>query len=371
MSTFFTKMTQIMKKQYNIQSSSYINGISGIRSFIQRNPQLWMEKDVKINFQKNGRKILFTMTNESTKIETKRKLIFNVSLLLKEMNLDKLHLVYIKKYNNYLFELKQRRMTSLPINFKEQKCLQMSLAEMRKKNIDITELDQYTLLYNLLVFIDETPRLDYRTLIYDPTSEHNNYITQDLDMIIINNYKTSKTYGKWTIPITNPELRSYLQEYIIFKKSKSNDKFFSNQNNNYFPSNKFSEFVQQSFFRKINVKMNINCLRKVKQRDLFHHNPKKLHMSIGEQRSFIIQHFRHSLSTASEYYYKKIDLDNNNNNKFVAKDDMEIHKISRKNHIVTNHKNLLQFKEELHELMKNFNVNHMQVRKILNIDIFI
>ena len=69
-----------------------------------------------------------------------------------------------------------------------------------------------------------------------------------------------------------------LQMWRHSSKMKSDDYFFLNKNNKIYPSTKFSQFTQNVFKIKVGKKININCLRKIKESAIFLQNKKIFRM---------------------------------------------------------------------------------------------
>ena len=103
-----------------------------------------------------------------------------------------------------------------------------------KKNI--TEKDYETLLKNLVISLYTylpPRRNEYQSLLLTPTEkeldENKNYYVIDEHKIILNNYKTSKKYGKQEIEIPDDlkdAVRNYLQFHTLYSSNKKKKKQF-------------------------------------------------------------------------------------------------------------------------------------------------
>ena len=461
MSDFLLFTKKFLAEKYDVNSSSFKTSYSITKSFINRHLDLFEPKSKKKQnankdenldankdeysknsdnistkstqtFLKNASKILKIIEDSNASDETKRKLLLFFALLLKKLNEHDLHVKYLKTYRKIKYNIIDERKSSVPRGYKEIQCLGVSLQKLRNVPININELDAKTLLYNLLVYIDETPRLDYRSLIYNPSTSnkqssinHLNYMKNYKDksgndcniMIVLNDYKTYKKYGTWTIKINHTKLCEYINKYINHHKLKANEYIFLNANHKPFTSNKFSEFVQNIFKKKVGIKISINCLRILKENQLFHQNPQTLNWSLKEKEKWVVQYFRHSLATSRLYYQRIKHNDSNNNTPKHTQNDTEIsgltktksfhkkkhHKKHNKKHYRENkslsstsaHNNndenggnsesitesikqhkykankMISFTNELNELMQKYNVGKPQVRKLISKEVLI
>lgn len=328
MSDFLAFAKEFLAEKYNVHSSSFRTSYSITRSFVNSNAELFDDTNSStlkpyVKFIDNAPKILHIIETSKSSQETKRKLLLFFALLLKKLNEEKLHVQYLKLYRKIKYNIIDQRKTNVPRGYKEIQCLDISLRKLRNQPINHKKLDAKTLLYNLLIYIDETPRLDYRTLKYNPSTSNSNngnylkYSTRKNSdcnvMIVLNDYKTSRKYGTWTIKIKHNQLCEYINKYIKHNNLKSNQHIFLNANHKPFSSNKFSEFVQNVFKGKLGVKISINCLRIMKENQLFHQNPDTLNWSLKEKEDWVVNHFRHSLAT-SRLYYQRINSNGGNTN---------------------------------------------------------
>lgn len=333
-------------------ASTYVMGMPILRSLFKSNPQIKTTKD----FDVYAKELLESISKSTKSLETKRKLLFLLALLFQELKLEHYKKLYLGKYKHYKKKILDDRKKNEPRSIKELQCLKFDLGDLRRKPINLLSLNQKSLIYYLLIFIDETPRLDYRSLVYNPTINIDtlNYLkfTSQEQYIMLNNYKTRKKYGPWKIPIVHPPLLNYLQQYIKKHQLQSNQHIFLNSKKNLYPSNKFSEFVQQSFLKQTGRRMNINCIRMLKERYLFHQNPKTLHMSLDEREKFVEKYFTHSYGTAMLYYHR---IDKN-------KEEKKPTLISQKNPI----DRFQEFQQKLNNLMKEYSITNTQAHKLFS-----
>lgn len=257
--------------------------------------------------------------NENDKAPASKKHTFYLLSIVFKKNA----VAHKKFYSNYVRirdNIKAEVEKNLPINAKEEQCLSVTLKQLRKKKINHDDLTQKTLLYNLLVFSDYTPRLDYYILKWNPENKEGNYMYLDNKTIrvVINKYKTSKAYHEWKFSLKGT-LNKYVKNYVKWKKIKPDDFLFLNRSKKPFPSNKFSEHIQSTFKQKIGHKININCLRKIKEIHLFHRNKKTWGMSYKEKNDYVVEHSRHNLKTSELYYNKLLKKEQRKNVKIKVK----------------------------------------------------
>lgn len=378
MSNFIAYAREFLAQKYNTNSPSFKTSYSITKSFINKHKKLFESKsktdEPYTNFKNNALEVLSIIQSSKLSKETKRKLLLFFALLLKNLEEKELYVKYFQLYSKLKYDLISERRKNMPRGYKEVQCLGVSLAELRKKPIDMNDFDPQTLLYNLLVFLDETPRLEYRFLIYNGSKTGSNgsktgsneskigsnesktdsnasktgsnesktggngsktgsnkvkngksnakngknnaknkdeigdnYLQKQSNssnyVMILNNYKTYNTYGPWHIEIQNAKLCQYINKYIQnHKELRPGSYVFVNTVGKPFSSNKFSEYVQSTFLNKTDTKISINCLRLLKENQLFHHNPAILKMSLEDKDNWLIQHFRHSFATATLYY---------------------------------------------------------------------
>ena len=340
-----------LQKKYKNNISSFKTAFSVVSSFLRQNPNL---KDLS----KDGEKILSAILNSKKSKETKRILLHIFAYLLERVsNNKKVHRKFIHAYTQIKSEIIEERKNNKPRSVKEAECLNISLNNLREKGIDMNVFTQKELLYNLLIFIDETPRLEWRMLVYNPKTDisQKNYIVclEGRCQIILNKYKTSKTYGRWVIEIKD-NMKQYLYKYIKQMNIVPNKYFFLNKRNKPYPSNKFSEHIQRMFKEKTGSPISINCLRKIKENALFHQNKKILNMSLKEREDYVKQHFRHSLQSSLLYYNRiKINPENNDN------------KYKYKEVVSSSENNVFKFMNELDKLTNSYGISKEQLKKLL------
>lgn len=288
---------------------SYKQNLSNFRSFINVNYDLFENFELNDFCSKNYKDICNRIINSPKKAATKKKTLYILFLLCKHLgNDEKSQVHFIQNYSRIKRNMKKEREKNQPVNIKEANNLNITLNDLRSLGIQ-SKFNQKDLLYNLLIFIDETPRLEYRTLIYESNPNkllnNNNYLifNDNKFMLVIDNYKTRKTYGTWYINIHNGLLHEYILQYIQHHNLIPGQSLFPNYKNNIRPSNKFSEFLQRTFKDKIGKLININSLRKIKESSLYH-NINKNNWSIENKKKFVQKYFKHSLATADLYYHK-------------------------------------------------------------------
>ncbi len=289
---------------YHDNKTSFKKTFSTVNAFLNRNGDLLLHRDSAQLFKK---------VKESTvSKETKRKVLYNLALLLLILKERKMHAKYMAEYRRLKSSIIRDRKANIIRKPEKEGCLQVSVLKERKKAIDMDDLTPHALIFNLLIYIDPTPRLEYRSLIFSPTSDldKKNYLSKIRGTwtIVLNNYKTVKYYKRWTIVIKSDRLQRYINKYVKTNKLSANDHIFLNAVGKEYPHNKFSEFIKRAFFNKTGIDVTINCLRKIKEVELFHRNPMTLTMSLKEKEDFVKNNFRHSLRT-SMLYYNRIDKD--------------------------------------------------------------
>lgn len=292
----------LVKKLYkNLKNNTYKTAISSMRAFFKRNQDIDSLDDYNL--------IIERVMNHKSKNQTKIKQLYILGSIYSELQNNEgkkaIHKVYTKlnkDLNNLLKKNKYK-------NDKEKECITHNLKDLRTK-LDYNNLDQKNILFSIYVSLDYTPRLELCNLIYLSSHKINkdhyndsNYIffnNNDNCFIVLNDYKTSDSYGPWIIPVEG-KLKELIKKYI--KSNKNNtDYIFLNSKKKPFPSNKFSEFFQKAFKEKLGNKITLNCLRKIKENDLFHQNNAILNMSVEEKEKFLVKYFRHSIKTAELFY---------------------------------------------------------------------
>ena len=398
---------QFMKQQissvYDQSSCSFKTMQSILGKFIRTNLS---DIETVDDFIENVDNVMKIIKSSHKSKETKRKIVYFLALACKQLKLKEAQMNYFEYYKQLKKEIIETRTENDSINKKEAECLKFSLEKLRKRELE-QKTDQSSLLYNLLIFLDETPRLEFRTLVFHPIppiKQDVNYLEKVNDgyQIVLNKYKTSRTYGQWIIPIRRSQPNSftddlieYIKKYIAQNQTKRNELIFYNRNNKEYPSNKFSEFVQSTFSDKINAKLNINCIRKLKINALFHQNPKILKMSLKEQKDWVIKHFKHSLPN-SMLYYKRVPekngdetneegfnhhLQSNQSNvdnmfQYYPNESMDdrINKIALNaaaKESALNSDRLYKFRSKLYHLMNQYDVKASEVQRIVGKEILI
>ena len=272
-------------------------------------------------FQQNTSKLLSTLRSSKRSKETKRKLAYFFALASKNLKDTPSQKQYVDMYVQYKVEIVKDREKNTAINDKEMRILRkVSLKDLRSKDIRLDDLTQDALLYNLLVYMDETPRLEYRLLMFlnkEPKPQvqkkRNFLVYSDVGPkceLLLGNYKTYSKYGLWRIDIAKkyPELTGYIGKYINAHRLSPYDVIFLNVRKRPYPSNKFSEYVQRMFENRLGLKISMNIFRKIKVNALFHQNPKILQMPLEKQKKWVEQHFRHSLGNSMLYYKRVSEL---------------------------------------------------------------
>ena len=232
------------------------------------------------DIKKNPKILLNKIKNLKLSDETKKKYISLMLYVFADYNLNDHYDLYMIEY----IRLKEK-ISKKPLDTQ----YKTTLSKMREIGIDMNKMDNKSFLYYLLVFIDETPFLDYRTLIYNPTSQKslknyledkNNYLT-----ITLNKYKTKARYGKWSFRISNKKLRKYIRKYIKHNSIVPNQYLFVNKRGNLYQSGKFSEFLKSAFKKKTGLILTINDVRNIKEIELL--GKEKYHLE-----KYVIKNFK-------------------------------------------------------------------------------
>lgn len=373
--SFIEHVKSLLRKQYPNQPQSYRTCVSAVRQFIKH-----ADIQSKEQFLQRADYYLGKIDSYKRSKETKRLVLFVLALVLKNLGQKKFHREYYNAYRKLKKEIEETRKKNEARGEKEQQCLSWTLEKLRSKSINENDLTQKALLYNLLVFLDETPRLEFRFLIFQPAvpSTEDNYLFRDDEKgwyIMLNQYKTMKRYGPWKISLQqNQDLANYVSKYVQANQLQPGQHIFLNARQQPFPSNKFSEFVQRTFFAYTGTRITINCLRKIKENHLFLKNPKSLEMSLAQKEDWVQNHFRHSLNT-SQLYYNRIDPNRKPRSvtiireprNFVPQKDLRKSSPRAKNFAPpTKKKTPKDFEQELNRLMKEFNLSNLQVSKIVS-----
>jgi len=292
----------ILDKLYkNTKENTYKTVTSTMSAFCSKNP------DIKsIN---NHKLIIARIMNTKSKKPTKLKQLFIFGSIYKELNKKKAKEAILKEYKTLNKDLYKQLKKNKPRSFKDKICKDTTLQSLRDI-LDYDDLDQKNILFSIYVSMDYTPRLELSDLIYvtshKPSKDkykNKNYIyfnNNNKCFIVLNDYKTAETYGTWNIPVDGKlkiQLSKYLKEY-----KSNNEHVFLNRVKKPFPRNKFSEFFQSCFKKKLKRKITSTCLRKIKENHVYHHNTSMLNMSVAEKEKYLIKYFRHNKKTAENWY---------------------------------------------------------------------
>lgn len=302
-----THVNSILQKHYKNKSKiSLEKGRSIINAFLKRHSTIFQ---TEADFDNHCNSIIKLINDENRANETKRKLLFLFRVVYSHRKnqdiVDKLKVEYKTISENIIKENKRNK----PRNQKEADALTLSLKQLQTP-INFDELHQKHLIYYLYVYIEETPRLDYRDLLYNPKNKNKtNYLVWDdvenKYQIFLNSYKTHFRYGEWNFYINFEPLNHYIKKFIEHYNIQPNTLLFIDKNQQKYKSNAFSQYFTKIFKNKTGKHITATCLRKIKENTLFHKNPKIINMSLIDKENFVIMHFRHSLNTA-EIYYNKI-----------------------------------------------------------------
>ena len=301
----------VMRSQYQ-NENSFKSSYATIKALINRYNIRSLEY-----FDQNINTICDDILGSPTALQTQSKQIYILSLLVKnklEYNDTYKLLKKIKEKLNY--QIMQNRLKNKPKNRKEMECLKIKYSDLKKFKINNNHINFKNMLFNLLVHQKETPRLDYRLLTYDPYDRTGNFVYEknnDL-YITLNDYKTAKTYGPWTFKL-EPKVSEYMKLFIKELKLKRGVHIFRNSKGDPYNRGRFHDFISRTFEQKTRATMTIGCLRKIKELEMFHRNPKILTMTLKEKSNFVIKYFRHSLRTATESYNPILEEEKDKNKK--------------------------------------------------------
>lgn len=167
--------------------------------------------------------------------------------------------------------------------------------------IDMKKLNQLDLLYNMLMYIDYVPRLEYRTLVWNPDlPTDSNYISGD-GILVIQNYKTVKRYGIRKIKLSE-KIFDYIKLFIFTNTIIEGEFIFMTRNGTQYGSPQFSAFTVRAFKHRSPFSIRINLWRKIVQHYTFHENEKTQQLSFFEKDKYVQTVFGHNLKTAQRYY---------------------------------------------------------------------
>jgi len=121
-------------------------------------------------------------------------------------------------------------------------------------------------------------RLEYSSLIIkdseDELNDNENYIiVNDSIKIILNNYKTSKKYGKYIIDKLPELLKELIIELIKSKEKKDGNYLFTNNKGKKYTQNQFSNRINRLFLKVNKKKVGLNILRHSFISNLYRSNP--------------------------------------------------------------------------------------------------
>ncbi len=320
----------LIRLRYSDSLSTYKSAQSTVNTLLKGHSYLKYSVDIVTH----GSRLLEDIMRGFYSDETKRKQVYYCALLINSFTVQlpeakALHTLYIERYMEIKKKLQSIRTKNTPINEKEKNALQLTLGDLRKNKI-MKEYTPNDLLYNLLIFIDETPRLDFRLLQFyeNATSEELDDIGEiDLEMhesglgarknllvktgkrfaIILNNYKTFGFYGTWHIGIHSNPLTEYLTNYLNLMETNHLDFLFLTPiSKEIYQTSKFSQFTQRMFEKKVGLPIPMNTIRKMKEMYLFHKNPIIQYWSTDTKERWVKKYFKHSLPTSVNYYDKVV-----------------------------------------------------------------
>lgn len=283
-------MSKILK---NTKNKTHL---SSTRAFFKNNHEQLLKATSQLD-------ILKIIKNYKRSDSTKTNI---VSVLGKHFKNDKFKLEYIEIKKR----MKDRNTKNKPITEKENKALKITWKKLKAKRQ--SEYNNIALLYNLLVLIPETPRLDYSSLVFKPEKNVCNLIDYDDKekkwYITLNHYKTIGRYGPWTFYITDDWFNKWLIEWFDNNNVAKGSYIFTKRTNSkrYESLSKpsFSRFIENVFKAVIGVKITINALRKIKERSLVHNNPKILKMSLQERNDLASNLFKHTYDSSLNHYLR-------------------------------------------------------------------
>ena len=230
-----------LKNRYG-NNQTFKCAISLVRTFANANPKI---KTIEL-FDQHALLILDKiLKNQRLSTSTKKQLIFVFSLLLRNHNNNSKKLkFFVDAYKKLKNEITEKRKENLPRNFEELQGMKFNLFELRKQYpINFDRMTQSDLLFNLLIHLDETPRLEYRLLKLNPSGDltKQNYIQcSEQCVIVLNVYKTAKKYGKWEVVVKNKKMNRYLTNYL--QRVPDDEYIFVNKKNKMFFLNTVNSF---------------------------------------------------------------------------------------------------------------------------------
>ncbi len=249
---------------YNDKPEAKKNSMYVTRGLLRRDKSFKNTEDLK-----RSDDILRLVRNSNTADETKRKYLWYIAMLSDELGYDKQRDTYMEEYETLMGKRQKSKRKNVYEKLKDKK-INDDLQNMRDGGI-WEDYSSEGLIYNLLVFIDETPRLEYRTLLLNPTNHKDvNYLSTKYKTIkiVLNDYKTAGRYGQWTITVKDKKLADYIRKYIKYFELENGDYLFLNTAQKEYPSNKFSEMVKRAFKIKTGKPRTIRDIRLIKEKSI-------------------------------------------------------------------------------------------------------
>jgi hypothetical protein len=242
-----------------------------------------------------------------------------VTPIIKVLENEKVDADIIKKYKNNLSDHKveeDKERGENKLRKEKDKDNVMSVSEINKKideyKIDKDgKIDPNRLVYKLIVCFyfrsnvvlrNDLPLFKIATSKKKDYNEKYNYIVfkgNEPDKIIMNQYKTSPTYGKQTFDITS-DLKELLKIYCKIFKKEAGDYLFSNGKDKEINKSTFLRYIEKSMVEVLGKPLNIDLIRSILISD-FYSKPR----SINEKKEFSNK-FLHSSKVAEEYV--KLDI---------------------------------------------------------------
>jgi hypothetical protein len=287
-----------LRKEYINKPESFRTYFSSLKNFLKKN---------KISSRNQINTILLDSIKNSNKSLESKKRIFFVLARLFPKNDDKKQQI-LQYYINTKINIRKDVLDNKPINKKEKQILSdLSLKDFKKHKINLDDISQNALLYNLLVYQKETPRLDYMTLQYNNENADGNILYKDKSnyYIKLGNYKTFKKYGLWKYKLST-NLNKYIKKYITEKDLQHGDYLFTTLGNNHYSKSRFSEYIQNVMKKYVGLHVNINALKKIKLADAVN-KPSFKKLSMNKKNEFVIKYFRHNYKMSQSYYMKVKD----------------------------------------------------------------
>ena len=292
---------------------------------LMNNGEMW---DCKFNFLKDIEKVIKAIDEKYNNKATASKYINSITSILKRVK------GYKTLYNKYS-KINDERKKALQAIAQENKLSDRELKNYIKWDEIINEpyklklgkIKAENILYVLYVAIPPR-RAEYRTLYYsndpNPADKTKNYLVMEGFQpvkLILNNYKTAKTYGQYTADLRNNEMFKFYgkskTEYYnkYFKPEKQQEILQEYKTGLYpvFPSEKFKGLKQaeakepfiteatyikrvKEAFEQGNKKPSINLLR----HSFITYTRQNQNLSIGQKKA-IAEQMGHSKDTADLY----------------------------------------------------------------------